>query len=100
LENVDIFYGHLEYFPGIWDILCQFGTFCVDLAHFFLVLVLCTMKNLATLILTRVTMDFRFSGNPTPKWRSELTTSDEASGPWAFSSARSWWCTQTPGPIG
>jgi hypothetical protein len=27
LENVDIFYGHLEYFTGTWDILRPFGTF-------------------------------------------------------------------------
>jgi hypothetical protein len=31
LENVDIVYGHLEYFMDIWDI----GTFCVHLVHFF-----------------------------------------------------------------
>jgi hypothetical protein len=35
LENVDIFYGHLEYFVNIWDILWPFGTFCVHLVHFF-----------------------------------------------------------------
>jgi hypothetical protein len=29
LENVDIFYGHLEYFMAIWDILWPFGTFCL-----------------------------------------------------------------------
>jgi hypothetical protein len=34
LENVDIFYGHLEYFMNIWDILQPFGTFCVNLVHF------------------------------------------------------------------
>jgi hypothetical protein len=33
-ENVDIFYGHLEYFKDIWEILRPFGTFCVDLVHF------------------------------------------------------------------
>jgi hypothetical protein len=27
LENVDIFYGHLEYFTDIWYIFCSFGTF-------------------------------------------------------------------------
>jgi hypothetical protein len=27
LENVDIFYGHLEYFMTIWHIVCSFGTF-------------------------------------------------------------------------
>jgi hypothetical protein len=45
LENVDIFYVHLEYFTDIWifyDLLCSFGTF-------FVVLVLRTKKNLATL---------------------------------------------------
>jgi hypothetical protein len=35
LENVDIFYGHLEYFMEIWDILWPFGTFCIHLVHFF-----------------------------------------------------------------
>jgi hypothetical protein len=35
MENVDIFYGHLEYFTEIWVILWTFGTFCVDLVHLF-----------------------------------------------------------------
>jgi hypothetical protein len=35
LENVDTFYGHLEYFMDIWDILSPFVTFCVHLVHFF-----------------------------------------------------------------
>jgi hypothetical protein len=50
LENVDIFYDHLEYnvnilefFMTIWYILCSFGTL-------FPVLVSCTKKNLATLV--------------------------------------------------
>jgi hypothetical protein len=34
LENVDIFYGHLESFTNTWDILWPFGTFCVHLVHF------------------------------------------------------------------
>jgi hypothetical protein len=34
LENVDTFYGHLQYFTDIWDILWPFGTFCVQLVHF------------------------------------------------------------------
>jgi hypothetical protein len=38
-----ILYGHLGSFMTIWHILCSFGTF-------FPVLVLCTKKNLATLI--------------------------------------------------
>jgi hypothetical protein len=34
LENVNIFYGHSEYFMDIWNILLPFGTFCVHLLHF------------------------------------------------------------------
>jgi hypothetical protein len=34
LENVDIFYGHLEHFKDIWKFLWPFGTFCVDLSIF------------------------------------------------------------------
>jgi hypothetical protein len=34
LENVDIFYGHLEHFTDIWDILLPFCTFCVHFVHF------------------------------------------------------------------
>jgi hypothetical protein len=53
LENVDIFYDHLEYFT---DICVPFGIFCVYLVHFvfiwyiFPVLVPHTNKNLATLL--------------------------------------------------
>jgi hypothetical protein len=39
--NILIFSGFLVYFVAIWYILCLFGTF-------FLVLVCCTNKNLAT----------------------------------------------------
>jgi hypothetical protein len=35
LENVGIFYGHLEYFPDICDILRPVGTFCAHFLHFF-----------------------------------------------------------------
>jgi hypothetical protein len=35
LENVNIFYGNLEYFIDIWDILRPFGIFCVHLVHLF-----------------------------------------------------------------
>jgi hypothetical protein len=35
LENAYIFYGHLEYFMEIWDILRPSGTFCAHLVHFF-----------------------------------------------------------------
>jgi hypothetical protein len=34
LEKVYIFFGHLEYFMEIWDILWPFGTFCIHLVHF------------------------------------------------------------------
>jgi hypothetical protein len=47
LDNVYIFYGHLEYFTVIWTIFWPFGTFCVNLVHF-AVLLSCTKKNLAT----------------------------------------------------
>jgi hypothetical protein len=33
LENVGIFYGHLEYFVNIWDMVSQLGTFCVHLVY-------------------------------------------------------------------
>jgi hypothetical protein len=36
LEKVDIFYGRLEHFMDIWDLLCPFDTLCVHLEHFFL----------------------------------------------------------------
>jgi hypothetical protein len=31
---MEIFYGHLQYFTDIWDILWPFGTFCVHLQYF------------------------------------------------------------------
>jgi hypothetical protein len=34
MENVGIFYGHLEYLIEIRDILWPFAAFCVDLVHF------------------------------------------------------------------
>jgi hypothetical protein len=34
----------------IWYVLCSFGTFCFHFVHFFPVLLLCTTKNLATLL--------------------------------------------------
>jgi hypothetical protein len=33
LENVDTFYGPLEYFADIWDILWPLETFCVNLVY-------------------------------------------------------------------
>jgi hypothetical protein len=35
LDNVNKFYGHLDYFADLWDILWQFGTFCVHLVLIF-----------------------------------------------------------------
>jgi hypothetical protein len=43
MEDVGIFHGHLVDFPVTWHILWPFGTF-------FPVLVCCSKKNLATLI--------------------------------------------------
>jgi hypothetical protein len=51
LKNVDIFYDHLVYFTGFLNVVWSFVTFCVHFGTFFPVLVSCTMKNLATLIL-------------------------------------------------
>jgi hypothetical protein len=30
MENVAIFYGHLEYFTTVWYIIWHFGIFCSD----------------------------------------------------------------------
>jgi hypothetical protein len=35
LENVETFYVHLLYLADVWDILWPFGTFRVNLVHFF-----------------------------------------------------------------
>jgi hypothetical protein len=34
MENVGIFYDHLEYLNDLWEILWPSGTFCVHLVHF------------------------------------------------------------------
>jgi hypothetical protein len=49
LENVVIFYVHLEYFTDIWYIVWLFGKFLCSFGTFFPVLVSLTKKNLATL---------------------------------------------------
>jgi hypothetical protein len=46
MDDVGIFYDHLVYFTAIGNILWSFGIF-------FLVLVCCTKKNLATLVCLR-----------------------------------------------
>jgi hypothetical protein len=72
LENVNIFYGHLEYFTHlgyfmtICCILCSFGTFLM-------ILVSCTKKkNLATLIGSRSEVEIK--KNPSHLWRGIRTT--------------------------
>jgi hypothetical protein len=45
LENVYIFYGHLEYNTAIWDVLCPFGTFYAHLVHFSGFGILCQEKS-------------------------------------------------------
>jgi hypothetical protein len=40
-----MFYGHLEYFIDIWDILAPFGTSCVHLVHFSGFGILCQEKS-------------------------------------------------------
>jgi hypothetical protein len=49
LENVTIWYGHLEYCSYIWELFWPFGTFCANLVHFLPVLLSRTKKNLAIL---------------------------------------------------
>jgi hypothetical protein len=47
------FCGHLVYFVAIWYILFPFGMFYGHLLDFLLVLVSCTKKNLATLLVSQ-----------------------------------------------
>jgi hypothetical protein len=58
MEDICIFYGHLVYFVSIWYILWSFGMYMYfmyiwyslwSFGTWFLVLVCCTKKNLATL---------------------------------------------------
>jgi hypothetical protein len=51
MENVAIFYGHLEYFTAVWYILWPFGN-VVAVGIFPPILVCCAKKNLATLTKT------------------------------------------------
>jgi hypothetical protein len=44
VEN-DIFYGNLEYFTDIWDILATFDTCCVHLVNFSGFGILCQEKS-------------------------------------------------------
>jgi hypothetical protein len=50
IENVVIFYDHLEYFTAIWYHLQPFGIVCGHLVYFFPFWYVWTKKNLATLI--------------------------------------------------
>jgi hypothetical protein len=68
LENVDICYGHKEYFMDNWDMLLPFGTFCVHLVQYFRVLVSCTKKNLASVELT-ASINLCFSYRPSSLYK-------------------------------
>jgi hypothetical protein len=48
MENVGIFYGHLEYFNAIWYILWPFGIVCGHLIYFSQFGMFEPRKNLAT----------------------------------------------------
>jgi hypothetical protein len=50
MENVGIFYDHLEYFTAIWYNLWLFGVSCGHLVYFFPFWYVLTGKNLATLL--------------------------------------------------
>jgi hypothetical protein len=55
MKILGIFYDHLVYFTAIGNILWPFGIFCGQLVYvFLLVLVFCTKKNLATLVVVVV----------------------------------------------
>jgi hypothetical protein len=49
MENVGIFYDHLEYFTAIWYNLRQFGIVCGHLVYFSQFGVFGPRKNLTTL---------------------------------------------------
>jgi ABC-type spermidine/putrescine transport system permease subunit II len=49
MDNVSIFYDHLEYFTAIWCNLGPFGIVCGHLVYFFPFLNIWTKQNLATL---------------------------------------------------
>jgi hypothetical protein len=49
LENVGIFYGHLEYIIDVWNILWHFGIFCGRLWYTFSCYGTLYQKHLATL---------------------------------------------------
>jgi hypothetical protein len=50
VDNICIFYVHLEYLTAIWYILTPFGIFCAHCSIFGYVLVYFTKKNLATVL--------------------------------------------------
>jgi hypothetical protein len=49
MENVGIFYDHLQYFTAIWCILWPFGIVCCNLVNFSLFGSAWINQNLATL---------------------------------------------------
>jgi hypothetical protein len=59
MEKVGIFYDHLEYFTAIWYILWPFGIVCGHLVYFIPFWYVKSNKNLATLILGRVSSDLQ-----------------------------------------
>jgi hypothetical protein len=69
MENVGIFYAHLEYIMAILCILWSFGNFVVILL-IFPVLVHCVKKNLATLIGNWNFLVFFFARSETTKWNA------------------------------
>jgi hypothetical protein len=50
IENIGIFYDHLEYFMAIWYNLWLFGIVCGHMVYFFPFWYVWTEKNLATLL--------------------------------------------------
>jgi hypothetical protein len=58
MENVGIFYDHLEYFTAIWYNLWPFGKVCRHLVYFFQFGMFGPKKNLA--ILVSIVTNIRF----------------------------------------
>jgi hypothetical protein len=68
-KNVGIFNGDLEYITNIRDVLWPFGTFCVQLVHFFRFWYHVPKKILATLILGRWLRWKQQTGENDELWR-------------------------------
>jgi hypothetical protein len=78
MEDVGIFYGHLVYFMAIWHIL-RFLVYLKVNWYILPVLVSCSKKNLATLLVSRVTRLGKFLPiKRVPSWDSVVKITEIA----------------------